>query len=163
MFVTVALGYLALVKSVPYCLVWQLRNTRYACHVVQFVNNPRVNGESLTPRNILGNTQRYQRPQVTGMVQTRVLGVFYYFVVQLIDTALNRFQQSAATYYNIEFHVEPLSPYLLHEFVFTVVELVHDVRVPTQFLVGVVYAGMHNNIFVDKDTHLGRYHSWIYS
>ena len=97
------------------------------------------------------------------MMQARVSGVFDNLVVKFIDTTFYRFQQSSATHHDVEIHFESLSFYFFNEFLFSIVELVHDVRVPTQFLVWVVYAGMHNNFFVDKDTHLGRYHSWIYS
>ena len=159
----VALGDLPLVQGVPNRLVGHLGQTSDASHVVELVHNAWVNGEGATSLNLSGYAQRDERPQVAGMVQTGVLGILDHLVVQFVDAAFDGFHQSAATHHHVEIHSVSLTLQFLQNLFLPIVELVHDKRIAAQFFERVVQRGVHQQLLVFKDPHLGRDHSRINS
>ena len=141
-FTTVSFGNLPLVQGVPDGLMRHLRQTRNAGYIIKFIHHTGVNGEGTTAWNLLGQTQGEQRPKVTGMVHTGMTGVFNHLVVQFIHTALNRLHQTTAAHHHIEVKLVSVPFQLLNKLLPTIGELIHDERVLTQFVEGVVNGGM---------------------
>ena len=160
---TVPLGYLALVQGVPDGLVGQFGQTGDARHVVEFVHDSRIDGEGSAALDLTGDAQRYQRTQVTGMVQPRVACVLNHLVVQFVHTAFDGLHQTATTHYHVEVHRVALTLNLLHDLLPAIVKLVHDERIATQLLKRMVQCGVHQQLLVLEDSHFRRDHSRINS
>ena len=160
-FAAVSLGNLALVQGVPDGLMGQLRQAGNTCHVVELIYYAWVNGEGTAALNLAGYTQRYQRTQVAGVMQSWVPRVLNHLLVQLIYAALYRLHQASATHDNVEVHLVALSLKLLQNLSLAVVEFVHDERIAAQFFERVVKRGVHQQLLVLEDSHFSRNHSRV--
>ena len=157
----ITLGYLTLVQRMPDGLMGQFGQSRDACHIVEFVYNARIDGEGAAAFDPAGNAQCHQRPQVAGVVQSRMARVFNHLVVQFVHTTLDRFHQTATAHDDIEVHGAALALKFLKHLFLAIVKLVHDERIAAQFLERVVERGVHQQLLVSEDSHLRRDHPRI--
>ena len=98
-----------------------------------------------------------------GTVVAWVLGIFNHIIIKFVYTALDGLYQSTATNNNIKVHGVALSFNLFKNFFFAIVELIHDERISAKFFERMVERGVHQQLLVLKDSHLGRNHSRINS
>ena len=98
-------------------------------------------------------------------MKSRMTGVLNDFLVELIDTALYGFHQSAPSYNDIICFVkwEALFLEFFNDRLFTVVKFVHDERITAEFFEWMINAGMHYYVFINKDSYLRGNHSWVNS
>ena len=120
----ITLGYLTLVQGMPDGLMGQFGQSRDACHIVEFVYNARIDGEGAAAFDPAGNAQCHQRPQVAGVVQSRMARVFNHLVVQFVHTTLDRFHQTATAHDDIEVHGAALALKFLKHLFLAIVKLV---------------------------------------
>ena len=108
--------------------------------VIELIHHTRVGDKRATARYLVGNLIGNQTAQVTGVVVHRnaAMGVLHHFLVDLIDTALQGFHQSASSDDGLEVEGHLRMAEFVDDHLLAVVQLFDDVIEVGQLLRGVV-------------------------